>query len=330
MKAVRIIIAVVLTSIVLVVAGRNSRGRSEPLSYEENGISFEMITVPKWEEKGLAYIPIKVTGGDGDSLRVQLRVAKFKQDLTTPRAQFATAPMGYDSTTGEYIGQIQCGSRGGRTYWYVEVRDRVGGLRASLLNENGDPFTLKFIGIVPAWILISHIVLMFVTVFFVALSGVHAVQFLRGKGELRPMLVSLLWGVIAAFLGGYPFGFAMNWYAFGTIWEGVPFGTDATDNKTQLLFVYMLFVLLAGIRTLTKGKIGRDTYSAEVLARFGVGSIFVMLAIYLIPHSIQFSPELTKTVCWSFIGLVALIYFGGLAFGNKGKNGPRRARARKQ
>ena len=61
---------------------------------------------------------------------------------------------------------------------------------------------------------------------------------------------------IAAFLGGYPVGFAMNWYAFGVLWEGVPFGTDATDNKTQLLFVYLLFLTLATLGSL-RGRPGR-------------------------------------------------------------------------
>jgi len=109
----------------------------------------------------------------------------------------------------------------------------------------------------------------------------------------------------------------MNYYAFDTVWEGVPFGTDATDNKTQLIFVYLIFMNLITLGSLTKGKLGGDKFSPTVLGLYGIGAFFVMLAIYLIPHSIQFSPGLTKLVCYSFIGLMALLYIYGLAVGKK-------------
>jgi hypothetical protein len=103
----------------------------------------------------------------------------------------------------------------------------------------------------------------------------------------------------------------MNYYAFNVVWEGVPFGTDATDNKTQLLFLYLAMVWLVSLGSLTKGK-WRDLYPPKVLGWFGVVAFVLLFAIYLIPHSIQFSAALTYSVCYSFIGVVALIYLIGL------------------
>jgi hypothetical protein len=113
------------------------------------------------------------------------------------------------------------------------------------------------------------------------------------------------------FLGGYLFGFAMNYFAFGTIWEGVPFGTDATDNKTQILLLYLLFLTLASLGSLTGGKRGRDLYSPRTRGWFGVGAFLLMLLVYFVPHSTQFSPGLTYVVGYSFAALMVLLYLLG-------------------
>ncbi|RME30701.1 MAG: hypothetical protein D6800_01625, partial [Candidatus Zixiibacteriota bacterium] len=100
----------------------------------------------------------------------------------------------------------------------------------------------------------------------------------------------------------------MNYFAFGGYWEGVPFGHDATDNKTQLLFLYLLFATLSGLGTLSRGRWGRDIVSPKTLAGIAVGSFAVMLFIYLIPHSIQFTPAFTYAFCYSWIGLLVIWY----------------------
>jgi ABC-type Fe3+-siderophore transport system permease subunit len=178
--------------------------------------------------------------------------------------------------------------------------------------EDGAPFFLRYIGEVPMFILLSHILFIFATVFFVAMATVHAFRVI-GCGEgLAPMAKYLFWAMVCCFMGGYPFGIPMNWYAFGGTWEGVPFGTDATDNKTQLLFVYLVFASLATLGSLTGGKIGRDLFAPKTLGVIGVGSFAVMLFIYLVPHSIQFEPGFTYAFCYTWTGIVAALYVLGL------------------
>jgi hypothetical protein len=165
---------------------------------------------------------------------------------------------------------------------------------------------------VPVFILGSHILFIFATFFCVAMAALSALPLITGGADVRTLSIWYWAAAICAFVGGYPFGFAMNWYAFGGIWEGVPFGTDATDNKTQLLFVYLLFMALATIGSLTKGKCCRDIFAPRTLGLLGMVGFLVQLSIYLIPHSIQFSAGLTYTVCYGFIGLIAVIYIAGL------------------
>ena len=143
------------------------------------------------------------------------------------------------------------------------------------------------------------------------MGSLHAISLRRGNRDARSLAVYFFLAAVCSFFGAYPFGFAMNHYMFGRIWEGVPFGVDATDNKTQLLFAYLLFVTLAGKGSFSKGVLGRDIYSPRALGWFGAAAFGIMLGVYLIPHSIQFTPKLTQAVSYSFLSLIVLLYAVG-------------------
>jgi len=291
----------------------NSRGRPEHYSYNENGYTFEIVTVPKIIEHTRDKLPITITGPFEPGLKAVFRQTRFEQDENTNPARYSTARLSVeDSATGLFYAYVTAGDKGGKTWYYFEIRDNIGALRASFKMPDGKPFLLKYFGEVPTIALFFHIFFMFVTVFFVVLGALYGFNLVRGQPDSRPFAIAFFIAVISAFLGCYPFGFMMNHYAFGTIWEGVPFGTDATDNKTQMLFVYLVFVVLASIGSLTRGKIGKDIFSNRTLGWLGIGSFFLLLGIYLIPHSIQFSPGFTKAVCWSWILFITMLYLWGL------------------
>ncbi len=312
MKTVRVIAAIILAAILLYIAGVNSEGRPEFFSHKENDFTFEMTTVPKASEFSQVKIPIKITGDIQPNLRLLFRPSKYGQDETTELRHYRNIPLIIeDSASGLYYATVSTDAKGGKLYYYFEIRDNTGGYRAGLSRPDGKPFILKYIGHVPTLVLIGHIALMTLTVFFLVVGFLYAIPLIHRGRNVRAMTLHFAFAAACAFLGGYLLGFAMNHYAFGTVWEGVPFGTDATDNKTQLLFAYMLFITLASFGSWSKGKIGCDIYSSRALGWFGIGGFVLMLAIYLIPHSIQFTPELTYTVCYSFLGLLVLLYTVG-------------------
>ena len=312
MKVLRLIAAVVLAALLIYIARTNSEGRPQFISHTENGFTFEMTTVPKASEYNQVRIPIKITGNIEPNLRLLFRPSKYGQDETTELRRYQTVPLLVkDSTVGLYYTEVSTGAKGDKLYYYFEIRDNTGGYRAGLRRVDGRPFVLKYIGHVPSFILGGHIGMMTLMVFFLVMGFLHAMPLIRGSGNARLMSTYFFLAAVSAFLGGYPFGVAMNHYFFDTTWEGVPFGTDATDNKTQLLFAYLLFMSLASIGSLSKNRLGRDIYPPKALGWFGVGAFGLMLAIYLIPHSIQFTPGLTYTVCYSFIGLMVLLYAVG-------------------
>jgi hypothetical protein len=245
------------------------------------------------------------------------RHSNAKKNAITEFEKYHSAEMIVDQVNSDHFTiDVQATERGGRFYYFFEVQDSTSVVMATFMEEENKPFVVKYIGDVPSFVLISHIFLIFATVFCLALAAIYSFPLLSNAGESKPVARWIMWSVIVCFLGGYPFGFAMNWYAFGGIWEGIPFGTDATDNKTQILFVYIFFAMLSMLGSL-KGKPEKDLFSKKSIGWIGIGSFLVLVATYLIPHSIQFSKELTYAVCYVYTIIIILVYL--IAFMRKKK-----------
>lgn len=138
---------------------------------------------------------------------------------------------------------------------------------------------IRFKGDVPAWAQVPHILLMVLTVIwsmaviFLALGNM--VQYRKHLGIT----------IILLLLGGFIFGPVVQYHAFGQFWTGWPLGEDLTDNKVLLALVFFLLAWF-----LRNRKYGRWL---AILASL------VMLAIYLIPHSMngsELDPETGEVV----------------------------------
>ncbi len=308
MRTAQVIVAIVLSLVMLYVARANSEGRPEYFEYTENGYTFRFNTVPKEFEHSTATFSIRVDGVNDQESIVLLRYLPEALNIDPSQLeQYQTKIMlPTDTTADVYVATLKTGEKLTKIWYYFQVQNTSGALEAQFAKEEGTPFRLRAIGHVPALILIPHVVLMFATVAAVVMAAIRGFQVVAGGDRLRSMAVWMLWATLLSFIGGYPFGFGMNYYAFGVMWEGVPFGTDATDNKTQLLVVYFVIVTVSAYGSLIN-KPQKNLFGPKALGAMAVGSFFVMLAIYLIPHSIQFSPTLTRVVCWSAIGIMALV-----------------------
>jgi hypothetical protein len=312
MKVVRIILAAIITLAMLYVAHSNSRGQPEQIAHSDGAYTFEMTTVPKVTENQSGQVTVHVSG-PLEGKRVMFRTSQ-PDNLTTDRMHdFAAVEMlPTPDRPGQFYVDVTAGDRGGRFHYFIEIVDAEGVRRAGFAAENGAPFFLRYIGDVPKPVLLGHIFFIFATVFCIGLATVHAIGVIRGGDGLGPMARCLFWAAVFCFIGGYPLGWPMNYYAFNGLWEGVPFGTDATDNKTQLLFVYLLFASLTTLGSFSQGRFGRDLFAPRTLGWIGMGAFGVMLFIYLIPHSIQFSARFTYVFCYTWTAVVAALYVLGL------------------
>lgn len=127
-----------------------------------------------------------------------------------------------------------------------------------------EPVVIRFRNDVPAYILIPHILLMFGAMLF----AVYTFLLVVTRKEYRKWLKMT---VATLFVGGFIFGPLVQHAAFGPWWTGFPYGTDLTDNKTLISFLFFL----AALATL-KWKYNKWIVSLAVL---------VMIAVFTIPHS---------------------------------------------
>lgn len=172
---------------------------------------------------------------------------------------------------GEYLIMVLPGQPMAGKLQYIAslVKD----YKAYVLTE--DFVIIRFTGAVPLSVLIIHVVLMFMVMIFSTRTGVEA----RLKRPLTYKYAIIT--TILLFLGGLILGPVVQKYAFGDFWTGWPFGQDLTDNKTLVAFIFWVIAIIR----LRKNKNHRGWVIAAAI---------VLLAIYLIPHS-MFGSELDYT-----------------------------------
>ena len=127
-----------------------------------------------------------------------------------------------------------------------------------------DPIVIRFRNDVPASILIPHIILMFAAMLFAVYTFLLVVTHKPYSRWLKITVGTL-------FVGGFVLGPLVQHAAFGPWWTGFPYGTDLTDNKTLISFLFFL----AALATL-KWKHNRWVVALAVL---------MMVAVFTIPHS---------------------------------------------
>ena len=146
---------------------------------------------------------------------------------------------------------------------------------------------IRFKGGVPGWAQIPHILMMVLTVIF----SMATILFALADMPVYKKYVGVT--IIFLILGGFILGPTVQKFAFGQFWTGWPFGEDLTDNK----------VLVALIAFAVAWFLRNKTYSRWL----AIGASLIMLAVYLIPHSMngsELNPETGEVVTGTFMALI--------------------------
>ncbi|MEO8232082.1 MAG: hypothetical protein ABI638_07345 [Ignavibacteriota bacterium] len=133
--------------------------------------------------------------------------------------------------------------------------------------NNHHPVVIRFKGDVPVFIIIPHVILIFMAMLFSTRTGL---EFFNKEPDYKKLAY---WTFGLLILGGMIFGPIMQKYAFGAFWTGVPFGIDLTDNKTLIAVIGWIVALIA-IKKSANPK------------RWVIFASVLMFIIYLIPHSV--------------------------------------------
>lgn len=149
----------------------------------------------------------------------------------------------------------------GKLQYIVTLND---GVDTYVLNE--EPVVIRFKGAVASYILIPHIIFMFLAMLFSLRTGIEAI--FKGKRTFIYARITL----ISLVIGGLFLGPIVQWMAFGDLWTGWPFGGDWTDNKTLAGVIFWLVAFLV-LRKRPENRL------------WPILAFLVLFAMYMIPHS---------------------------------------------
>jgi hypothetical protein len=161
-----------------------------------------------------------------------------------------------------FIADIPQQPAAGKLQYYIEISDS----RGSQSYFKDSPIVIRFKGGVPIYILLPHILFMFVAMLFSTLAGLMAaIKFPLYKkyGVLTLILFAI---------GGMILGPIVQYFAFGDFWTGIPFGWDLTDNKTLIALIFWI------VAVVMNRKKERPLYTAL--------AALVLLLVFSIPHSL--------------------------------------------
>jgi hypothetical protein len=216
-------------------------------------------------EKLLTYRLIRTWDGSGDArIGVKVPDTTIRGEITYRRFRsydpWTTVPLirSKDSLTGSLPHQAIAG----KVMYQVTLQQ---GDQKVLLNN--EPAVLRYKGYVPMWVLLPHIIIIFLAMLFSTITGLEAI--FKGKNTLVYTWITL----VTLFLGGLILGPIVQKFSFNAYWTGWPFGHDLTDNKSLFAFIFWVIALVMQYRNRMK--------------RFWtVLASFVLLVVFLIPHSV--------------------------------------------
>lgn len=150
----------------------------------------------------------------------------------------------------------------GKLMYYVQLNSNEG--NKTLFKDK--PIVIRFKGFVPSFVLIPHIIFMFLAMLLANSAGLFAVFKLpQFKTYTTITLILML-------IGGMILGPIVQKYAFDEFWAGVPFGWDLTDNKLLIGFIAWLAAYI--------GNIKKERLYLTIIATV------ITIIVFSIPHSL--------------------------------------------
>lgn len=213
----------------------------------------------------IKYKLLRTYGGPDDAeISIDDPTGKLEGTFTYKRFKshdsLLTVPMSHQG--GKLIASIPHQPPAGKVQYSIALID---GTNRIELTEK--PVVIRFKGDVPAYILIPHILLMFLAMLFSTRTGIESIA--KGPRTLKYSM----WTTLFLIGGGLILGPIVQKYAFGAYWTGWPFGHDLTDNKTALAFIFWAIAVYKLLRNREKRG-------------WALAAALVTTLVYLIPHSV--------------------------------------------
>ena len=272
----RILVGIVITLLVFVFARRSSRNKPIEFEMEYAGARVTHSSVFEQVGPGEPRIDLAIQPAD-----IVVPVLLYR---VSGAGRLETLAMGQEPASGVWTVRLPQMPRGHRIEYGFRLTRDDGSLGERPVTTRF--FTLKYKGEVSHTVLLLHILCMFAAFFFIVESMIGALAIVS-RGESKEYTVAMTrWVVAFTFIGGWPLGFTLNYQRFGVLWEGFPFGYDITDNKTQIMFLVWIAVMLLSWRSFFGRRTGDDPVGKRFYAWAVMVGAVVSFLLLLVPHSL--------------------------------------------
>jgi len=186
--------------------------------------------------------------------------------------------------TGKYFGTIPARSRGEKIEYYIEARtgsDIVARVPAKLRAEG---FVLAVKGTPNHYVLVAHIVIIFIALFFFIFAGYLSWRALRHRRTLLFIPRVAFLGTVAFFIASIPLGMAVAYQTYGTPWTGFPVGRDLTDNKSLVILIWWAVCAVLYRGSLWRKDPSHDILPMVTLPYAHLAGAVLTLVLFLLPH----------------------------------------------
>jgi hypothetical protein len=222
----------------------------------------------KIENTEVKYSLDRSHGGEDDH---QIKITTLDENITgiLEWKRFKTSDdltidtMFYRSKEGWLIGTLPHQPPAGKLIYKINLYKDG---KAYNLND-GHPVVMRFKGDVPIFIIIPHVIFIFLAMLYSTRTGL---EFFKKEPDYKKLVY---WTFGLLIIGGLIFGPIVQKYAFGEFWTGVPFGIDLTDNKTLIAAIGWIIALIAMKKSANPKK-------------WIIFASILMFVVYLIPHSV--------------------------------------------
>lgn len=263
-RSLNVVLWVVAVALMLGTAYYQRRtGPSYPLrgAFEVAGESYQYSLIRNAVTTGDARVTIPEPRV---AVRGELRYRRFRTD-----DEFTAVPL--RAADGQLVGLIPSQPAAGKLEYYVNLEGPGGAVRLPRPMEGNA--VIRFKDPVPLYVLLPHIVLMFLSMVLGLRTGLAA---LFAPAQMRRLAWITLGGMT---VGGLILGPIAQRYAFGAFWTGFPYGYDLTDNKVLIMWlVWVVACAALGFKPRARERLARAVTALAAL---------VVVIVYAIPHSAQ-------------------------------------------
>jgi hypothetical protein len=244
-KSVYWLLAIVITLVLSVYQRMTGPTYPKRIVVELTGESYK-IKLPR---SGVQHDEVVTLKGIPSDVNSQIHYRRY------PSAdEYTTADFVWENNAWQVVLPVQ--PVAGKLQYYITVDGK------DYLKD--EPVVIRFRNDVPAGILIPHILLMFAAMLFAVYTFLLVVTRRKYSRWLKITVGTL-------FVGGFILGPLVQHAAFGPWWAGFPYGTDLTDNKTLISFLFFIVALVTLKWKYNKWMVGL--------------AVLVMIVIFSIPHS---------------------------------------------